>query len=563
MVCITPVSGETEDAWQVNLVFDSFQESSDDTTPPPPPARYNLTFGVHPDATHGFDRDLDKIAPPPPMDDNALEVYFPCDHETVTRLVDNIRPVDNTEWELVAKAPEDSDVTVSWDIWSIPPHKKFILELNGEQVNMKSQGRLSLESGKHDITIKLGPFTEISIDLVQVPEITANSSSTTSTNLRDISRNFAEDTGIEKYEYTIRSGSNNTRSTNVSVNISDAPPRGTPPITGTHAPPFYYTMGIDQDDDWYNDVEEVHLRIYYNKSTIQNMGIDESSLRPLRYTDNEWILLDIAPRTLSDGTVLYSSGVDADVPEPYVWANLSRFSTYGIGGDLQSTEDHTSALSGSGSGSGGGGGGSAGEHYENIDVVEVVSRSISSGVPAEYSFTEHDMSLTSITFKPLQNLGSLEVRAETLHERSEFANTDPEGLVYKHFNVWFDRAGFTEDQHYENAKIEFKVDNLWLQENDIDVDTIRLKRYTEGYWQNLDTTIQDSDDIWHYFVADTPAFLQFAIIGYQTNEKSEKSSEILDPEPEDIEDIEEEIPGFSILLGISILLTLTLFIKRK
>jgi hypothetical protein len=84
------------------------------------------------------------------------------------------------------------------------------------------------------------------------------------------------------------------------------------------------------NESWYSYISHVHVRLYYNESKIPS-GVSESSLRPKRYTSGSWVRLTGAA-TLADGTVVYAAGVDAD--NNYVWANISRFSVYGVGGTI-------------------------------------------------------------------------------------------------------------------------------------------------------------------------------------------------------------------------------------
>jgi S-layer protein (TIGR01567 family) len=169
--------------------------------------------------------------------------------------------------------------------------------------------------------------------------------------------------------------------------------------------------------------------------------------------------------------------------------------------------------SGGSGGSGGGGGGMTSEPHENINVVEVRSESVMSGALVNYQLEKGDNILNDISFTAMQNLATLKLRVEILHERSQFANADPEGKVYKHVNIWFDRAGFAEGQHFKDAKVSFKVEKKWLEENGIDINSIRLNRYNNGKWNQLTTVMVDADILYYYFVADVPGFSPFSITG--------------------------------------------------
>jgi hypothetical protein len=103
---------------------------------------------------------------------------------------------------------------------------------------------------------------------------------------------------------------------------------------------FYYKIGVN-DSSWFENVTTIQLRIYYNISNLDvPAGYDESTLRPVRYVSGSWVKLDctslVCTATLSDGALLFASGVDT--ANKYVWANLSRFSTYGVSGTTPPAE---------------------------------------------------------------------------------------------------------------------------------------------------------------------------------------------------------------------------------
>ena len=58
-------------------------------------------------------------------------------------------------------------------------------------------------------------------------------------------------------------------------------------------------------------------------------------------------------------------------------------------------------------------------------------------------------------------------------------------------------------------EIKFKVANSWLK--NYDMDTVKLHRYVNNNWIELDTSSYGSDDIYHFFKATSPGFSFFAI----------------------------------------------------
>ncbi len=68
------------------------------------------------------------------------------------------------------------------------------------------------------------------------------------------------------------------------------------------------------------------------------------------------------------------------------------------------------------------------------------------------------------------------------------------------------------DEDIKKAKIKFKVEKSWINENSIDEDTVRLNRLQEG-WKKLPTTKLEEDKSFVYYQAETPGFSIFAITG--------------------------------------------------
>jgi PGF-pre-PGF domain-containing protein len=176
------------------------------------------------------------------------------------------------------------------------------------------------------------------------------------------------------------------------------------------------------------------------------------------------------------------------------------------------------------------------------------------------------MILSEVSFDALQNLATMKLRVEVLHARSQFAESDPKGTVYRYINIWFDRSGLTEDQHFENAKISFKVENQWIEDNSIDVSSITLNRYHGDEWNRLDTQLVGSDDVSSYYVANTPGFSPFSITGDSLADKESQrvSQDIIDDVMSDDNKESESasIPGFELIFAIVGLLAVSQVARR-
>lgn len=105
---------------------------------------------------------------------------------------------------------------------------------------------------------------------------------------------------------------------------------------------------------------------------------------------------------------------------------------------------------------------------------------------------------------------STTVQAQQLIEKpAEVDNIPSErGRVCYYLNI-----ETTTPTQVENATVEFKVSKLWMRVENIDNSTVRLLRYHNGAWDELNTAMLSEDENNVYFSADTPGFSTFAVTG--------------------------------------------------
>ena len=49
-----------------------------------------------------------------------------------------------------------------------------------------------------------------------------------------------------------------------------------------------------------------------------------------------------------------------------------------------------------------------------------------------------------------------------------------------------------EEKEIKSLEFKFKVEKTWIDENEIEEDTIKLIRYHDGIWQNLSTSLKEN-----------------------------------------------------------------------
>ncbi|MBU4266647.1 MAG: hypothetical protein L6243_05295, partial [Candidatus Altiarchaeales archaeon] len=112
---------------------------------------------------------------------------------------------------------------------------------------------------------------------------------------------------------------------------------------------------IEVSEELQNVLSSVMIKIHYTDEEVMEAGLDESSLAIYRYDEDldEWMELN------EEMDWVFSAGVNT--VENYIWANVSHFSDYTVGGETitTTTTTPTTTVRSTGGGGGGGGGGGA------------------------------------------------------------------------------------------------------------------------------------------------------------------------------------------------------------
>lgn len=241
----------------------------------------------------------------------------------------------------------------------------------------------------------------------------------------------------------------------------------------------------------------VVIKINYTYEEVAAAGIEESSLGLYWWNENStW------EKLTPDMNWVYDTGVNTT--ENYVWANVSHFSYYGIGGTPISTSTSTSS---SGGGGGGGGGGTSAEDFKNIEVKEKYDLHIFKDIATSYRFTNLSNPVQFINITGNISAGGVNVAVEVLKSTSSLVKTPAPGKVYKNFNIWVGTSGFATPRNIKNAEIMFRIKKAWVNEG-----TTALYRY-DGGWIKLPTGKIREDAEFVYYAASTDRFSPFAIAG--------------------------------------------------
>ncbi|MCD4809457.1 MAG: PGF-pre-PGF domain-containing protein, partial [Methanosarcinales archaeon] len=286
----------------------------------------------------------------------------------------------------------------------------------------------------------------------------------------------------------------------------------------------------------------VYIRIDYNQSQIDGLGIDEDTLHIYKFVNGTgWM-------ELVQGNPTYCIANGRNTTADYIWVNVTNCSTFLLAGTP--TAEPTPPRSSSGGGGGGGVGTS--DEPENVEETVFLRIYLRAGDSSTYNFNNL---VTSVEVTPTRTYGLLGAKMEVLYGQPGSITTDPpSGESYKYFNVFFARTSGSGDK-FSSSVINFQVPESWFKENNIDPATVTLYRYNDDGWKPLTTTMTGQAGGNYQYSAPTPRFSTFVIMG-QVNESSsvepvatEDSGTVADSTPTE-EATTKGTPGFGILVGI-------------
>ncbi|MFP4403591.1 MAG: PGF-pre-PGF domain-containing protein [Candidatus Woesearchaeota archaeon] len=139
------------------------------------------------------------------------------------------------------------------------------------------------------------------------------------------------------------------------------------------------------------------------------------------------------------------------------------------------------------------------------------------------------------TNKNKSNIGLILVK-----EDSSSITIKPKENSYEFFSLV--KENFTNSE-LENIRLEFKVEKSWINNNNIDVNTITLQKY-QNQWNKVNTKKLKDETNHIYFVSELSELSSFAITGEKIETKDNLDSELNDSEDKKLNDskITEDLP---------------------
>jgi len=153
---------------------------------------------------------------------------------------------------------------------------------------------------------------------------------------------------------------------------------------------------------------------------------------------------------------------------------------------------------------------------EEVGMVETIEE-ILEGEEGTVSYDEYDNpTIEEITIIAATDLGAVTVNCVTKGEKPVDVTMPPEDICYMYLIVDTN----VDESDISSATINFKVEQIWFVDNDLEKDSVKLCRYSDDGWEELSTEFVDEDETYVYYEANTPGFSTFAIVGTSSIEPS-------------------------------------------
>ena len=320
-----------------------------------------------------------------------------------------------------------------------------------------------------------------------------------------------------------------------------------------------------EDGNWYWKVT-AYDGAEANGSTVQSTNMSSEYAIYIVDTTAPTVSISCSPASTSVGgtiTCACSASDNLDSSPAVSYADTENPSTLSSGTfttTCTATDNAGNSASASTSyavyssgGAGGSGGGSSG-------TTQTFSK-VAADTLTTVKIQKKDIPISDITYTlnaDKENVKFTVNRYNTLPTVVSSAPSNKE--IYKYLQVT--TSGISNSDFKTKPEINFEVEQLWVKDNNIDKNTIKLMRFVDDEWVTLDTMLTSEDDNNLKYRAITPGFSYFSIIG---DKKKEEVSESISLEKVE-EKLEEQPVNTKLLIGLIFLIfviLIVLYLNKK
>ena len=260
-----------------------------------------------------------------------------------------------------------------------------------------------------------------------------------------------------------------------------------------------------------------------------------------------------------NGTEWDEVNATVDTTANTVTINLTEFGTFALFKDPEPAATTTSSSSGTRASV------SQGQDPAIVGASASAVKRITGDSEVDYDFSDSGTPVLGISFDATKDKGLVVAKVQVLSSNPDGVPS-PSGKSYQMLSIDVGSEGTISSDSAENIMIRFKVSKQWIEENNIDISTIRMTRYHGEQWNDLPTYQEREEDGYIYFYAETPGFSIFEVVGDEKSAISEQVP-VSTPVTEEFEEpvAEEETsstPGFTAIAGI-VFVSLAVLLRRK
>ncbi|MBP1910718.1 NosD domain-containing protein [Methanolobus bombayensis] len=294
-------------------------------------------------------------------------------------------------------------------------------------------------------------------------------------------------------------------------------------------------------------LSSMNMSLFYNN--IEMSSAEEATIALYKLNGTEWAEVQSTTLDTSSNTLSVS---------------LTEFGTFALFRDTNPTIPTTPTTTSSSS-SGTRASVSQGQNPTIVSTSSSSVKRITGGSEINYDFSDSGTPVLGVSFDAKNDEGLVVAKVQVLSSAPEGV-LSASGNSYQMMSIDVGSEGTISSDSADNVMLHFKVSKQWIEENNIDVSTIRMTRYHGDQWNDLPTTQESEDGEYFYFYAETPGFSIFEVVGDEISETSEQASESTSIVEEEAEPVEEEetssTPGFTALAGI-VFVSFAFLVKRK
>jgi len=150
------------------------------------------------------------------------------------------------------------------------------------------------------------------------------------------------------------------------------------------------------------------------------------------------------------------------------------------------------------------------------DIHEEQPGDIPAGEEVTVIPDSQDTCIVNLDLKPLTYLENTRISITPLIEPPpEIPEPATENdVTYQYLDIKFTSNDiYVPDQDLDSTFIKFKVKKSWMENNNIEKESIILMRYHGVEWEELSTRVFEDGDLDICFESETPGFSTFAVVG--------------------------------------------------